>query len=369
MTTIQKIMKLVQEQEKKQKVKKQEEEQKKGTIENLQLYIPYAFDNVSKEMMREKLSGFGKIKVIDFVAKQDKKDINYNSAYVYFDCWYPTPENKKIQAQIKDYTKSQNKLQSFKFNYDGTLHWVLLENTSPSAHPKQERKVMIDLNEATLHHDRTKVGLNEATLHHDRTKVGLKTPGVPAPPTTPAPPRPPAPRPEQIMSQLLPLTTTRSTNKKIVSIDEVIESQKAHPQGIQLDRLFQADLERKYALVETMRLQEEQEQQAQQEEQAQQAHQEYIQEVYNYYYMMECDEMDQITEAIDEEADDKEGAIDEAVDEEADAWAEYLEQIEEECDFCEDNGVTAQETKESFASVDYSYVRMLECELAKVMSF
>jgi hypothetical protein len=358
MTTIQKIMKLVQEQEKKQKVKKQEEEQKKGTIENLQLYIPYAFDNVSKEMMREKLNGLGKINVIDFVAKQDKKDINYNSAYVYFDCWYPTPENKKIQAQIKDYTKSQNKLQSFKFNYDGTLHWVLLENTSPSAHPKQERKVMIDLNEATLHHDRTKVGLNEATLHHDRTKVGLKTPGVPAPPTTPAPPRPPAPRPEQIMSQLLPLTTTRSTNKKIVSIDEVIESQKAHPQGIQLDRLFQADLERKYALVETMRLQEEQEQQAQQEEQAQQAHQEYIQEVYNYYYMMECDEMDQITEAIDEEVFD-----------EADAWAEYLEQIEEECDFCEDNGVTAQETKESFASVDYSYVRMLECELAKVMSF
>ena len=334
MTTIQKIMKLVQEQEKKQKVKKQEEEQKKGTIENLQLYIPYAFDNVSKEMMREKLSGFGKIKVIDFVAKQDKKDINYNSAYVYFDCWYPTPENKKIQAQIKDYTKSQNKLQSFKFNYDGTLHWILLENTSPSAHPKEERKIMLN----------------------------VKTPGV-APPAEPRPrppaPRPPAaPTPEQIMSQLLPLTTTRSTNKKIVSIDEVIESQKAHPQGIQLDRLFQAELERKYALVETMRLQEEQEQQEQQAEQEQQAHQEYIQEVYNYYYMMECDEMDKITEAIDEEVFDEE-----------DAWAEYLEQIEEECDFCEDNGVTTQETKETFTSVDYSYVKMLECELAKVMSY
>jgi hypothetical protein len=344
MTTIQKIMKFVEQQQK-----------QKGTIENLNLYIPYAFDNVSKEMMREKLNGLGKIKGIDFVAKQDKKNINYNSAYVYFDSWYPTAENKKIQSQIKDYTKSQNKLQSFKFNYDGTLHWILLENTSPSAHPKEERKVMLN----------------------------VKTPGV-APPAEPRPraeppraraePPPraraePPPTQEQIMSQLLPLTTARTTNKKIVSIDEVIESQKAHPQGIQLDRLFLAELERKYALVETMRLQEEQEQQAQQAEQEQQAHQEYIQEVYNYYYMMECDEMDQITEAIDEEADDKEGAIDEAVDEEADAWAEYLEQIEEECDFCEDNGVTAQETKESFASVDYSYVRMLECELAKVMSF
>jgi hypothetical protein len=346
MTTIQKIMKFVEQQQK-----------QKGTIENLNLYIPYAFDNVSKEMMREKLNGLGKIKGIDFVAKQDKKNINYNSAYIYFDSWYPTAENKKIQSQIKDYTKSQNKLQSFKFNYDGTLHWILLENTSPSAHPKEERKVM----------------LNVKTPAEPRPRPPAPRAEPPPTPRPPAEPRPRAvaPTQEQIMSQLLPLTTlplttARTTNKKIVSIDEVIESTKTHPQGIQLDRLFQAELERKYALVETMRLQEEQEQQAQQE---QQAHQEYIQEVYNYYYMMECDEMDQITEAIDEEADDKEGAIDKVVDEEADAWAEYLEQIEEECDFCEDNGVTAQETKESFASVDYSYVKMLECELAKVMSF
>jgi hypothetical protein len=338
MTTIQKIMKFVEQQQK-----------QKGTIENLNLYIPYAFDNVSKEMMREKLNGLGKIKGIDFVAKQDKKNINYNSAYIYFDSWYPTAENKKIQSQIKDYTKSQNKLQSFKFNYDGTLHWILLENTSPSAHPKEERKVM----------------LNVKTPAEPRAPAPRPEPR----PRPPAEPRPSQPTPEQIMSQLLPLTTARTTNKKIVSIDEVIESQKAHPQGIQLDRLFQADLERKYALVETMRLQEEQEQQEQQAQQEQEAQKEYIQEVYNYYYMMECDEMDQITEAIDEEADDKEGAIDEAVDEEADAWAEYLEQIEEECDFCEDNGITAQETKESFTSVDYLYVKMLECELAKVMSY
>jgi hypothetical protein len=322
MTTIQKIIKLVQEQEKKQKVKKQEEEQEKqkGTIENLQLYIPYAFDNVSKEMMREKLNGFGKITAIDFVAKVDKKDMNYNSAYVYFECWYPTAENKKIQAQIKDYTKSQNKLQSFKFNYDGTLHWILLENTSPSAHPKQERKVTIDL----------------------KTESRAEAPRA---------------EPKQPMSEFPPLTTKRTPNKKIVSIDEVIESTKTHPQGIQLDRLFHADLQRKYALVETMRLQEEQEQEAQQAQQEKEAHAEYIQAVYNYYYMMECHEMDQITEAIDE-----------VVFDEADAWAEYLEQIKEECDFCEDNGLTTEDNKETFTSVDYSYVKMLECELAKLMS-
>ena len=147
MTTIQKMMKQVAEQEKKQQqqAKQQEQEQQKDTIENLHLYIPYAFDNVSKEQMRENLSGFGKIKVIDFVAKLDKKNMNYNSAYIYFECWYPTLENKKIQAQIRQYTKSQNKSHSFKLNYDGNLHWIILENTSPSTHPKQDRKAMIDL--------------------------------------------------------------------------------------------------------------------------------------------------------------------------------------------------------------------------------
>ena len=76
----------------------------------------------------------------------------------------------------------------------------------------------------------------------------------------------------------------------------------------------------------------------------------------------ECHEMDQITEAIDGQL------LHGGVIDEADAWAEYLEQIEKECDFCEDNGVTTQETKETFTSVDYSYVKMLECELAKIMS-
>ena len=247
------MMKLVLEQEKKHKEKKQsEEEQQKG----INLYIPYVFDNVSKETMREKLTRFGKIKAIDFVAKVDKKNINYNSAYIYFDSWYLTAENNKIQAQIKQYTKSQNKLQSFKMKYDGHLHWILLENTSPSAYPKQERKVVINLNEATLHHDRTATPVP--------LEFGLKT-LAPAPPLTPA-----GPTPEQIMSHLLPLTTTRSTNKKIVSIDDLIESKKAHPQQVELDKLFDAELQRNVAVVEMMRLKEQEEQEEQEEEQEEQ---------------------------------------------------------------------------------------------------
>ena len=110
MTTIQKMMKQVEQQEKKQQEKLRQEEQERGMIDNLNLYIPHARDDVSKEQMRENLSRFGKIKVIDFVAKLDKNNRNYNSAYVYFDSWYPTTENKQIQAQIKQYTKTQNKM-------------------------------------------------------------------------------------------------------------------------------------------------------------------------------------------------------------------------------------------------------------------
>jgi hypothetical protein len=73
---------------------------------------------------------------------------------------------------------------------------------------------------------------------------------------------------------------------------------------------------------------------------------------YYYYYMMQIEqrEMDEITEAIDEE----------------DAWSQHLEQIEQECDFCEDiAGDQEQGTQETF-NVDYEYVKMLELELAKL---
>ena len=100
--------------------------------------------------------------------------------------------------------------------------------------------------------------------------------------------------------------------------------------------------------------------QAQEQEQAEAEAQAYYQlspitQAFYYYYdmmRMERYEMDEITEAMDEE----------------DAWSEYLEQVQEECDFCEDHqGDGLVEEKEiDEEHVDYAYVKMLELELANL---
>ena len=98
-----------------------------------------------------------------------------------------------------------------------------------------------------------------------------------------------------------------------------------------------------------------------QEEQEQEAQAYYqlspmTQAFYYYYDMMRMEhyEMDQITEAMDEE----------------DAWSEYLEQVQEECDFCEDHqgdGLVEEKEKDiDEERVDYAYVKMLELELANL---
>ena len=329
MTTIQKMMKQVAEQEKKQQAQAQQQEQakqekQKETIENLHLYIPYAFDNVSKEQMRENLSGFGKIKVIDFVAKLDKKNMNYNSAYIYFDCWYPTLENKKIQAQIRQYTKSQNKSHSFKLNYDGNLHWIILENTSPSAHPKQERKPMIDLK----------------TQEQEPVKQEFKEVSI-----------------DEINAEKYESTNTLSQNKRdeiMIKFNEMKMQEKITDDG----RLSM----RQRRIEEMMRINHHEQEQEQNQEEEQEQEQEEDQEqpsqmtqaFYYYYYMMQIEqrEMDEITDAIDEE----------------DAWSRHLEQIEQECDFCEDIAGDPEKEKEQEETfnVDYEYVQMLELELAKL---
>ena len=361
MTTIQKMMKQVEQQEKKQQEKLRQEEQQRGMIDNLNLYIPHARDDVSKEQMRENLSRFGKIKVIDFVAKLDKNNRNYNSAYVYFDSWYPTTENKQIQAQIKPYTKTQNKMQSFKLNYDGNLHWIILENTSPAPKAKQERKVVID----------------------------LKTPGTEPAVTVTAPVK----RTTMTIDDYNVSMTEKEVSEWHKFGDELrakkrLQEEAAEKRFIEQEKKFSDEADQLLTRVtpelqqelhedqqedqqEDQELHEEQEQQEeqdQQEEEQQEDQQEYQEEeyqeqyyqsqmtqaFYQYYYWMTMEQrdMDEITTAMDED----------------DAWDAYLEQIHEECDFCENTlGRDEYEEQDGITtSVDYGYVERLEHELTKV---
>ena len=367
MTTIQKMMKQVEQQEKKQQEKLRQEEQQRGMIDNLNLYIPHARDDVSKEQMRENLSRFGKIKVIDFVAKLDKNNRNYNSAYVYFDSWYPTTENKQIQAQIKQYTKTQNKMQSFKLNYDGNLHWIILENTSPAPKPKEERKRTID----------------------------LKTPGTASVVTAPTEPA------SVVTAPVVTVPVVTAPVKRTMTIDDYnvsmtekevsewhkfgdelrakkrLQEEAAEKRFIEQEKKFSDEADQLLTranpedqeLLQQEELQEDQDEdqeelqedqeQDQEQEQEQEQEQYYYQSqmtqaFYNYYYWMTMEQrdMDEITTAMDED----------------DAWDAYLEQIHEECDFCENTlGRDEHEEQDGITTaVDYGYVERLEQELIKV---
>ena len=335
------MMKQVAEQEKKQQQAQAKQQKQKDTIENLHLYIPYAFDNVSKEQMRENLSGFGKIKVIDFVAKLDKKNMNYNSAYIYFECWYPTLENKKIQAQIRQYTKSQNKSHSFKLNYDGNLHWIILENTSPSAHPKQDRKAMIDLKteqEPMKQEPAKQVSIDDINTEKYEASAPLRN------------------FDETMIKEMFHEMNYEkikvSTNEQEPNTDDGRLSMRQR----RIEELMRInEHEQQFQNQEQKQEQEHQEQEHQEQYEEEQYEEEQqpsqmTQAFYYYYYMMQIEqrEMDEITEAIDEE----------------DAWSQHLEQIEQECDFCED--VAGEQEQEETFNVDYEYVKMLELELAKI---
>jgi len=298
-------------------------------VENLKLFIPYVFDTVSKEQMKEIFTEkvkYGKLKTIDFVAKVDKNKLNYNSAYIYFDFWFPTAENARIQAQIKQYTKSQNKLESYKLNYDSHSHWIVLENTSPTT-TRQERPSLIGLKTEM----ETKMTVSARpppppTPPPMKRPVTPATPPPPTPPTmkrpatptTPPPPPPttpttPALLPRPVLARQLNLhdkliigdqmNNISLKPKNIVSIDDII-AEEIYYEQLGLPSIAQLQIQR--TIIQ----------------------QDYI-------------NMDAITEEMDE----------------AEAWNEYIEEIEEQCDFCEDN----QDVED--IAIDYNYVRMLEREL------
>ena len=363
MTTIQKMMKQVEQQEKKQQEKLRQEEQERGMIDNLNLYIPHVRDDVSKELMRENLSGFGKIKVIDFVAKLDKNNRNYNSAYVYFDFWIPTPENKQIQARIKQYTKTQNKMQSFKLNYDGNLHWILLENTSPAPKSKQERKVVIDLKtpgttaqaptpapvKKTLTIDDYNVAMTEKEVSEwhkfgDELRAKKRLQEEAAEKRFFEQEKKFSDEADQLLTRANPELQQEELQEELQQEEPQEELQQEEPQ----EELQQEEPQ-------------EQDQEEDQEEELQedQDHEQYYQSqmtqaFYQYYYWMTMEQrdMDEITTAMDED----------------DAWDAYLEQIHEECDFCENTlGRDEHEEQDGITTaVDYGYVERLEQELIKV---
>jgi hypothetical protein len=104
------------------------------------LYIPYVFNNITKEFMKSTIEfqGLGKVTNIDFVEKMDKNGKIYNSAFVHFEYWYDNISAIHFQERLKNPNKEA------RIVYNDPWFWVCFENTGKKVIPGQ-RKERINL--------------------------------------------------------------------------------------------------------------------------------------------------------------------------------------------------------------------------------
>ena len=112
-----------------------------STINNMSLFIPHVFPNFSKQYVAEAFAKFGDVDRVDFVAKQDKNEKEFNAVYIHFKRWYSNELTSQAQDDI-------NQNGTIKFYHDvSEFYWIVLPNTAKK-HVPGERKPRIDLGES-----------------------------------------------------------------------------------------------------------------------------------------------------------------------------------------------------------------------------
>jgi len=110
-----------------------------SSINNISLYIPHVFANISKEFIAETFEKLriGKVINIDFVSKLGK-DAPYNTAYVHFEYWYENTAAYNFQERVLNPEKEARLI------YDEPWYWIVLENKAKK-HVTGDRKPRIAL--------------------------------------------------------------------------------------------------------------------------------------------------------------------------------------------------------------------------------
>jgi len=115
------------------------------TFENISLYIPRVFLNISQEKIKNAFekNGIGKVSRVDLVSKTPE----YNVAYVHFEYWIDSVAARNFQSYAKE-TKGA------KLVYNEPWHWIVLENKATRYEPGA-RKVRINLGDPRLNFQAT----------------------------------------------------------------------------------------------------------------------------------------------------------------------------------------------------------------------
>ena len=112
-----------------------------NTNNNMSLYIPRVFANISEEKIRSTFDklGLGVVDRVDIVSKMGQHGEVYNSVYVHFDYWYSNAAAFNFQERLKNPAKQTRVV------YDDPWFWIVLENKSRKFVPG-ERKQRININ-------------------------------------------------------------------------------------------------------------------------------------------------------------------------------------------------------------------------------
>jgi hypothetical protein len=95
---------------------------------SLSLFIVRIFPNITKEFIQDILENkleFGKVSKIDFVSKKDKKEQEYNSAYIYFESFTNREETNHFLQQMEN-------SEGGRIFYKRNQFWRVFKNTLPN---------------------------------------------------------------------------------------------------------------------------------------------------------------------------------------------------------------------------------------------
>ena len=103
-------------------------------MQNLSLFIPYVFANITEERIARVFENnhLGVVDHVDFVRKTDKNGKVYNAVYVHFSHWFNNSVVENFQERVLNPDKEARVV------YDDPWYWIVLQNTGAKVDKAEE---------------------------------------------------------------------------------------------------------------------------------------------------------------------------------------------------------------------------------------
>jgi hypothetical protein len=149
-----------------------------SAMNNISLYIPHVFANISKEEVINIFESLriGKVSNIDFVNKISDQSQQYNAVYIHFEYWHDNTAARNFQERVLNPEKEA------RIVYDDPWYWIVLENKAKK-HVSGDRKprVVLDLQEAEEDSEPAKPMMSNKDFSDLINKPVKKWPGLSQP--------------------------------------------------------------------------------------------------------------------------------------------------------------------------------------------